>query len=198
MIGAKQDRDAAGDSPAPITEMLAAARRGEAGAENALYGAVYDRLRQMAGAMMRGQSAAHTLQPTALVHEAYLKLLGAQDAGAWENRRHFLGCAAKAMRSILVDSARSRGALKRGGGRPRVTLEDPLGHQVYDPDTVLSIHEALEKLGRIEPECARVVELRFFAGLGLEEAAGVMDLSRRSACRRWDYARLWLFREIAG
>ncbi len=183
-------------APGEVTEILAAARRGEAGASDQLYEAVYAKLRRMARGIMRGHRAGPTMQPTALVHEAYLRLMGT-DANGWQDRRHFFGCAASAMRSILVDAARARGALKRGGDRGRIALRDDLDNEVYDPDTILSIHEALEKLDVHESDAARIVELRFFAGLGIDETAEVLGVSRRTAYRRWDYARLWLYREIA-
>lgn len=162
-----------------------------------LLAVVYDELRQLAGRQLRGERANHTLQPTALVHEAYLRLV---DTGgvSWEGRAHFFGTAARAMRQILVDHARRRNADKRGGGWERVTLDTGLADEDAVAADVLDLHTALEKLALHDADLARLVELRFFAGLTLDEAAEAMGVSRRKAAKDWSVARLWLQRELGG
>ncbi|MHC4409276.1 MAG: sigma-70 family RNA polymerase sigma factor [Planctomycetota bacterium] len=178
-----------------VTEVLGELRRGESGARDELFRLVYDELHRRAAAQMRREAAGHTLQPTALVHEAYLKLVG-ESAGAWNDRTHFLAAASRAMREILVDFARRRAALKRGGGRVRITLDEKSHGQGRPTDEILAVHEALAKLERVDPEWSRVVELRFFGGLTLEEAAAVMGISLSSAKRIWSRARAWLLAEM--
>jgi RNA polymerase sigma factor (TIGR02999 family) len=162
-----------------------------------LLAAVYDELRQLAGRQLRGERVGHTLQPTALVHEAYLRLVDAPDI-AWESRAHFFGTAARAMRQILVDHARRRNADKRGGGWERVTLDTGLAEEEGAAADVLDLHTALEKLSQHDADLARLVELRFFAGLTLDEAADALGVSRRKAAKDWSVARLWLKRELGG
>ena len=157
---------------------------------------VYEELRLLARRQLRSERVGHTLQPTALVHEAYLRLVEARDL-TWESRAHFFGTAARAMRQILVDHARRRNAAKRGGGAERVTLRSDVG----DPEDelaadVIDLHEALERLASNDPDLARLVELRFFAGLTLDETAETLGVSRRKAAKDWSVARLWLQREM--
>jgi RNA polymerase sigma factor (TIGR02999 family) len=157
---------------------------------------VYDELRELARRQLRGEPPGHPLQPTELVHEAYLRLVDARDM-AWESRAHFFGTAARAMRQILVDHARRRNAVKRGGGLERVTLDSGIA-AAEDSVTadVLDLNDALEKLSSHDVELARLVELRFFAGLTLEETAEALGVSRRKAAKDWSVARLWLQREL--
>ncbi len=178
-----------------VTEILAELQHGREGAADDLFRAVYGELRRLAGGYMAGQRASHTLQPTALVNEACLKLLGG--AGSrWEDRSHFLHAAARAMRQILVDHARTRGARKRGGDAVRVTLHETT-HGTRDPGVeVLAVHEAMRTLESVDPRKATVVELRYFAGLDIEETARVMGVNERTVRRLWDRARAWLYREM--
>ena len=156
---------------------------------------VYDELREIARRQLRGERQGHTLQPTALVHEAYLRLVDSRDM-AWESRAHFFGTAARAMRQILVDHARRRNAAKRGGGQERVTLDSGIAAEDSVTAEVLDLNDALEKLSSHDGDLARLVELRFFAGLTLDETADALGVSRRKAAKDWSVARLWLQREL--
>ena len=156
---------------------------------------VYRELRRIAGAYMRRESPGQTLQATALVHEAYLRLAG--ENVAWKDRRHFVGIAARAMRQILVERARARGAQKRWGALDRVSLHESLAGAVPHDDVLPALDEALERLERIDAEQARIVELRFFAGLTVDEAAETLGMSAATLKRRWSLARAWLFRELS-
>jgi len=165
-------------------------------ADEALFPVVYRELKRIASASMRGQPAGHSLQPTALAHEAYLRLMGGE-MPAWRDRRHFFRSASRAMRSVLVDFARRRASRKRGGDWNRVELTpDVAGGDASRPAEVIAVHEALERLERIDPERSRVVELRFFCGLSVEEAAHVLGVTERTVVRAWNHARAWLFHEI--
>ena len=180
-----------------ITEVLEELARGEPGAREELLQLVYGELKRLAEIQMNDQPSHHTLQPTALVNEAYLKMLGEGKQPEWEGRAHFFRTAARAMRSILVDCARARTALKRGGKAPRITLhEESMGSEAKTFE-LLAVHEALQRLEERDPDMSRVVELRFFCGLTMEETARVMEMSERSAYHVWEHARAWLFREIA-
>jgi RNA polymerase sigma factor (TIGR02999 family) len=157
---------------------------------------VYDELRRVAAAYMRRERPGQTLQATALVHEAYLRLASAGGT-PWNDRRHFVGIAARSMRQILVERARARGAQKRWGGMNRVSITDSL-QLAADPETMLpALDEAIERLSKIDPEQAKIVELRYFAGLSVEEAADAMGISPATLKRRWSAARAWLFRELS-
>ena len=156
---------------------------------------VYDELRELARRQLRGERNGHTLQPTALVHEAYLRLVDGRDM-AWESRAHFFGTAARAMRQILVDHARRRNAVKRGGDQERVTLDSGIAAEDSVTAEVLDLNDALEKLARHDADLARLVELRFFAGLTLDETAEALGVSRRKTAKDWSVARLWLQREL--
>ena len=157
---------------------------------------VYDELRRLAGAYMRRERPGQTLQPTALVHEAYLRLAGA--GSPWHDQRHFVGIAARSMRQILVERARARGAQKRWAGLNRVSMSDSLA-VAADPESVLpALDEAITRLEQIDAEQARIVELRYFAGMSIEEAADAMKMSPATLKRRWALARAWLFRELSG
>lgn len=180
-----------------ITALVADARLGDAGATAKLVPLLYAELRHIAAALMARERHAATLQPTALVHEAYLRLLGNGHV-EWQSRAHFLGAAAQAMRRILIEHARKRLRLKRGGERDRVTLTD--GQLQYDanPEQLLELERALLKLESRDREMARVVELRYFGGLTVEETAEVLGSSVRTVHRQWAGARAWLHRELAG
>jgi len=158
--------------------------------------AAYDELRRLAAALMRRERPGQTLQPTALVHEAYLRLAGA--GTPWTDERHFIAIVARSMRQILVERARARGAQKRWAGLERVTLSDRLAAAVPDEALLPSLDEALTRLEAIDPEQARIVELRYFMGFSVEEAAEALNISPATLKRRWALARAWLFRELAG
>jgi len=156
---------------------------------------VYRELRQIAAAYLRRERPGQTLQATALVHEAYLRLAGA--GSPWRDERHFVGIAARSMRQILVDRARARGAQKRWAELDRVTLSASLA-AATDPESMLpAVDEALSRLEQIDPEQAKIVELRYFVGLGIEEAAAALGISPATLKRRWAMARAWLFRELS-
>ena len=179
-----------------VTRILDELRRGVPGAEDALLERVYSELRSLAAAQMGRERAGHTLQPTALVHEAYVRLLGT-GAPAFEGRAHFFGAAARAMRRVLVDSARAHRAAKRGGAEGRAIPAEEDSTWAASPDETLAVHEALGRLEAIDPRMSRVVELRFFCGLTAEETAAAMGISVRSGYELWEHARAWLFREIS-
>ena len=180
-----------------ITLLLQDAARGDDAARERLLSLVYDQLRALAAARMARESPGHTLQPTALVHEAWLRL-GGDAQPAWHNRAHFFGAAAEAMRRILVESARRKHAARHGGGQQRVDASDPLlALAIPEPPAhVLAVHDALERLAQHDARKAEVVRLHYFAGLTLEEAAEVLGISEPTAKRDWTYARAWLFREF--
>jgi RNA polymerase sigma factor (TIGR02999 family) len=156
---------------------------------------VYHELRHLAAAYMRRERPGQTLQATALVHEAYLRL--ARAGTPWRDERHFVGIAARSMRQILVERARARGALKRWGGLDRVSLMESLMAATAEDAMLPALDEALTRLEEIDPEQARIVELRFFGGLSVEEAAAALDISPATLKRRWSLARAWLFRELS-
>ena len=156
---------------------------------------VYDELRRLAGAYMRRERPGQTLQATALVHEAYLRLAGA--GTPWHDKRHFVGIAARSMRQILVERARARGAQKRWAGLNRVSLSDTLAVAAEQETMLPALDAALHRLERLDPEQARIVELRFFAGLSIEEAADALGISPATLKRRWSLARAWLYRELS-
>jgi RNA polymerase sigma factor (TIGR02999 family) len=184
-------------SPGAVTELLKNARGGNQAAFNDLFPLVYAELRRIAAREMRREKPGRTLQTTALVHEAYLRLL--KDASlSFENRAHFLGIAAHAMREILIERARARVAQKRGGHAVRVTLEDMLLPTQGPSVDVLALDESLKRLARLDERHARVVELRYFGGLSVEETAAALDLSPATVKRAWTLARAWLYRELTG
>jgi RNA polymerase sigma factor (TIGR02999 family) len=178
-----------------VTTLLLEARAAGEDATSRLAELLYPELRRLAGALMRRERPDHTLQPTALVGEAFLRLVD-QDQVTWQDRAHFLGVAARVMRQVLVDHARKRRTDKRGGGTPRVTFDDALGHGAGDEGSVLDLHRALEKLAEFDPRGARVAELRLFGGLTVVETAEVTGVSERTARNDWAVARLWLAREL--
>lgn len=178
------------------TDLLALLRDGERQVEGELLRRLYDDLRDIAGAYLSRERAGHTLQPTALIHEAYLKLVGG-DAGGAETRRAFLGIAARAMRQVLVDHARTRSREKRGGDRLRITLDELLGAQEQQGLDVVELDDALDRLAELHERQARVVELRFFGGMTYAEAGDVLEVSPRTAEADWRMARAWLRKALA-
>ncbi|MCY2964377.1 MAG: sigma-70 family RNA polymerase sigma factor [Planctomycetota bacterium] len=179
-----------------VTRILDAIQSGDRLATERLLPLVYAELRQSASAQLGRESSGHTLQPTAVVHEAYLRLVG-EEIG-WENRGHFFGAAAEAMRRILIDHARARNAEKRGAGARRLELQE-LELAVPPPDEeLLALDEALSKLEREDAVKAQLVKLRFFAGLSVEQSAEALGISRATADRYWSFARAWLFHEMRG
>jgi len=158
---------------------------------------VYKELRRLAAGYIRREKPGQTLQPTALVHEAYLRLMKDRP-DRWQNRAHFCAIAAHSMRQILIERARARGAVKRGGGGPRVTLDDALVAGEDRSIDLLALDEALERFAAMDPEQARLVELRFFGGLTIDETAEAMNISPATVKRHWTVARAWLARELEG
>ncbi len=185
---------------ADATHLLEAAAGGDRQAAADLLPLVYAELRRLAAARLAGRAAGQTLDATALVHEAYLKLVGPADGERWAGRGHFFAAAAEAMRHILVDRARRRSALKRGGGAARVDLpEDALAApDGRADDEVLAVDEALARLAAADPQAAELVKLRYFAGMSLPDAAAALGVAPRTADRLWAYARAWLREAIGG
>jgi RNA polymerase sigma factor (TIGR02999 family) len=177
-----------------ITVLLDAAAGGDRQAAAALLPLVYDELRKLAAVRMAAESPGHTLDATALVHEAYLRLVGDQ---RFDHRGHFFAAAAEAMRRILVEAARKRGRLKRGGGQDRVPLDGLAGRRPEMCLDLVALDEALTLLGAEFPDAAKVVELRYFGGLTAEQAAGVMGISVPTANRRWRFAKDWLYDQLS-
>jgi RNA polymerase sigma factor (TIGR02999 family) len=185
----------AGDLPSgALTQILGELRHGDVKARERLVALVYDDLRELAAMYLRRERAGHTLQGTALVHEAFIRLFGSGEA-AFENRAHFFGAAGEAMRRILVDLARRRQALKRGGGAERTELNE-VGEADDESATVLAVDEALDDLARHDQRKRKLVELRYFAGLTMEEAAETLDISLATAKRDWAFAKAWLYRRL--
>lgn len=179
-----------------VTLILTAAANGDANAAERLLPLVYDELRRLAGALLQHERAGQTLQATALVHEAYLRLVGGGEPSDWQNRRHFFGAAAESMRRILIEVARRKSRFKHGGEFTRVELADV-------PDAAPDFREDLEALSAalltlkgVEPDAAELVQLRYFAGLTMAESAELLGMSERSAARLWNYAKAWLLHEI--
>ena len=187
-------------SPAGVTDLLIAWGAGDRSALDKLLPIVYDELRRQASRALRREKQGHSLQATALVHEAYFRLVE-QDRVLWRNRAHFFGVAAQLIRRILIDHARQRLAAKRGGGGARLTLDGfEAQHTVTgsaDVIDVLALHDALERLGEHFPDQVRVVELRYFAGLTIEETAAALSVAPATVKRKWEMARGWLHRELA-
>ncbi len=179
-----------------VTEILSAAARGDAAARDQLWVLVYDDLRAAARRELRNDRNHPTLQTTMLVHEAYVRLVGGQPV-EWTSRRHFFGAAAQAMRRILVDAARERAALKRGGERRRVALDDAPGTWAGDRTDVLALDEALTRLEVELPRAAEIVRLRYFAGLSIDDTAAALGVSPRAVDADWQFARAWLHRALS-
>jgi RNA polymerase sigma factor (TIGR02999 family) len=186
------------DSPAPeaVTQLLVEWQRGSQKALDRLIPLVYDELRAIAGRYLSHESASHTLQSTALVHEAYVRLIG-QRSVQWQNRAHFFGIAAQMMRRILVDHARRQHRDKRGGNAPKLSLDEAMGAAVPEPPfDLIALDDALTALALVDSRGARIIELRFFSGLTIEETAEVLDISAGTVKREWSAARAWLYREV--
>jgi RNA polymerase sigma factor (TIGR02999 family) len=182
-------------SPIDLTRLLQEMDEGRPHAADQLLPLVYEELRRLAGHQMAKESSNHTLQPTALVHEAYLRLVGKGDQG-WVNRKHFFAAAAESMRRILVESARRKQRLRHGGHLERVELVGIDVAVEADEDQILLIHESIQRLEQEDPESAELIKLRFFVGLTNAQAARVLNLSERTAKRNWSYARAWLYRDM--
>jgi RNA polymerase sigma factor (TIGR02999 family) len=178
-----------------VTQILVAVRAGDDAAAERLFERVYAELRQVAAQKMARKSAGHALQPTALVHEAWLRL-GADAQPHWQNRAHFFAAAAEAMRRILVVRARRKHAQRRGAGAEHVELDGLQIAGPVDDDQLLALNEALDRLAAVDPPKAELVKLRYFVGLTTEQAAKVMDVSEPTAKQWWAYAKAWLFREM--
>jgi RNA polymerase sigma factor (TIGR02999 family) len=175
-----------------VNRLLDAAAAGDRKAAADLLPLVYDELRKLAAARMAGESPEHTLQPTALVHEAYLRLVGRGDDRRWDGRGHFFAAAAEAMRRILVEAARRKGGPERGGDFTRLALDPDQPSPSGPSPRLLALDEALNRLAAIEPRASEVVKLRYFAGLTVAEAAAALGISPRTADNDWAYARAWL------
>jgi RNA polymerase sigma factor (TIGR02999 family) len=182
---------------AEITALIGRARGGDRAAYESFWQIVYRELRQIADRELGKEAPGHALQTTALVHEAFLRLVG-PNAMPWDDRAHFFGAAARAMRRVLVDCARARGRLKRGGGRMKVSTA---GSEAAAADLpaldVLALHEALDRLAALDPRKAQVVELRFFAGLDVREIARILDIATGTVAGDWKIAKMWLHRELS-
>lgn len=180
-----------------LTNILDALERGEPQAADLLLPLVYDELRKLAAVKLAHEKPGQTLQPTALVHEAWLRLIGPGNRQGFSNGRHFFGAASEAMRRILVENARRKGREKHGGGRQVVKLELDNLEQEKSEEELLLLHDALEEFSLIEPQKAKLVELRFFGGLTLAQAAECLHISLSTADRAWRYARAWLYTVMA-
>ena len=179
-----------------VSKVLAAIRAGKADESDNLLPLVYGELRRIAQAKLRHESPGHMLQPTALVHEAYIRLVDVSEQQLWESNAHFFSAAAEAMRRILVEDARSRSRQKRGGDFSRVPFDEGLLQRNPNSNEVIAVNEALEEFANIDAVKAKLVKLRYFAGLSLEESASVLNISRATASRYWQYSRAWLFRRL--
>jgi len=183
------------EQPENVTLLLAEVRKGNPEAEGKLIPLVYDELRKLAGSYMRRERENHTLQATALVHEAYLKLVR-QDVPDWQSRAHFFGIAAQLMRQLLVDHARGHSRKKRGGGQEMVVFDDALAFTPEKSLEVMKIDESLQRLTKLDPRQGKIVELRFFGGLTVEEAADVLGISPKTVKREWSVAKAWLHGDL--
>jgi RNA polymerase sigma factor (TIGR02999 family) len=180
-----------------VTRILSAIEQGDPRAGAQLLPLVYDELRKLAAARMAAEPAGQTLQPTALVHEAYLRLVDGEER-AWDSRGHFFAAAAQAMRRIVVENARRKKRAKHGGGRQQVEIDLADLPTRLPPDDLLALDEALARLEQIDPVKARLVNLRYFAGMTIEQAAEALTISRTTAHRYWTFARAWLHQQMAG
>jgi RNA polymerase sigma factor (TIGR02999 family) len=179
-----------------VTRLLRAIEQGDPSAAETLLPLVYDELRRLAAKQISHERPGQTLDATALVHEAYLRLVDVDQANPWNSHRHFIAAAAQAMRRILVERARARGSLKRGGGHERVLLDDVAVVSPERPDELLALDEALTRLAAVEPQAAELVHFRYFAGQTMDASAELLGLSLRSTHRLWSYAKAWLLQEI--
>jgi RNA polymerase sigma factor (TIGR02999 family) len=181
-----------------VTRIISQIEQGDPSAADQLLPLVYDELRKLAAAKMAQEKPGQTLQATALVHDAYLKLVDVDQAHHWNSRGHFFTAAAETMRRILIDRARKRNRVKHGAGRDKLDLEVNCPASQETPDRLLAIDEALEKLEREQPEIAQLLKLRYFTGVPIKEAASLLGISPATAKRRWAFARAFLFRELDG
>jgi RNA polymerase sigma factor (TIGR02999 family) len=179
-----------------VTRLLTAIERGDPSAAERLLPLVYEELRRMAAKHIAQEKPGQTLDATALVHEAYLRLVDVDGADHWNSRRHFVAAAAQAMRRILVERARARSSLKRGGRRERVALDDRAVVSPERPDGLLALDEALTRLAAVEPQAAELVHFRYFGGQTMSACAEMLGLSLRSTHRLWAYAKAWLLQEL--
>ena len=175
-----------------VTQILEAIERGEPQATERLFPVVYNELRRLAAAKLAHENPGQTLQPTALVHEAYLRLVDADQAQVWNSRGHFFAAAAEAMRRILVDHARHKTAARRGGEWVRAELDEASNAAATPPEEVIAVHEALDQFASQDPLAAELVKLHYFGGFSLEEVAELLGMSRATGYRMWSYARAWL------
>lgn len=190
------DEGTDGDRTATVTRLINEAASGDRHASAELLPLVYDQLRRLARSKVREERAGQTLQATALVHEAYLRLVGTRDGKKWDGRGHFFAAAAEAMRRILIDNARRRDRLKRGGGAHTTPLDEMQITIKVPADDLLALDEALTKLAQKHADKAELVKLRYFAGLTTEEAAEALGISTATAERHWAFARAWLYRQM--
>jgi RNA polymerase sigma factor (TIGR02999 family) len=182
-------------SPNEITQQLIAWGKGDAAALDKLIPAVYQELRRMADRYLRGEQSGHSLQPTALVHEAYLRLID-QKHVEWHNRAHFFGVAAQMMRRILIDHAKAKHRAKRGGTAPKLSLDETMNFTRERAAELVALDDALQILAEVDERKSRIVELRYFGGLTVEETAQVLDISDKTVMRDWKLAKAWLYDEI--
>jgi RNA polymerase sigma factor (TIGR02999 family) len=182
--------------PLEVTNLLLQLRRGEPGAIETLFPLVYAELRRIASAFLQDENRNHTLLTTDLVHEAFLKMVG-NDVGAYQNRAHFFSVAANSMRQILIDEARKRKALKRGSGAVKVSLDEGAILTDDTADQLVALDDAMKELATFDDNLSRIVELRFFAGLTIEETAQVLSVSSSTIKREWNIAKAWLYRELS-
>jgi RNA polymerase sigma factor (TIGR02999 family) len=180
-----------------VTQLLSAIDQGDSSAADKLFSLVYDELRALAAQKMAQEKPNQTLQATALVHEAYLRLVRSDQGAKWQSRGHFFTAAAEAMRRILINRARDKKALKRGGEWQRVNLDQLADVDNASPEDLLALNDALEQLARENKQCADLVKLRFFVGMTLTQAAAALGISPRSADRLWAFARSWLFQALS-
>jgi RNA polymerase sigma factor (TIGR02999 family) len=181
-----------------VTRILSAIEQGDPHAAEQLLPLVYDELRKLAAQRLAQESPGQTLQATALVHEAYLRLVDVKQAQQWSSRGHFFAAAAEAMRRILVENARRKASLKRGGNRQRVNLDAAVSCADESTEDLLALHEALDRLAEEDHRKAELVKLRYFAGLSVQDAADALGISRATADRYWTYAKVWLYHALHG
>jgi RNA polymerase sigma factor (TIGR02999 family) len=183
---------------ADVTSLLSALGRGDSEAAERLFPVIYDELHRIASSFMQQERRDHTLQPTALVHEAYLRLMGTNAAASYEHRAHFLATAAVAMRRILINHAKARKAQKRGAGQPSVALDDAVAAFEERAVDLLALDDALQRLAVLDATQGKIVELRFFGGMSVEECAKILGMSARTLHYEWAHARAWLRNELLG
>ena len=184
------------DTPNEITEQLIAWSKGDEAALDALIPAVYQELRRMADSHLRGENAGHSLQPTALIHEAYLRLID-QKRVEWQNRAHFFGIASQMMRRILVDHAKAKHRVKRGGTSPKVSLDETINLGSERAAELVALDDALKVLDELDQRKSRIVELRYFGGLTVDETAQVLGVSDKTVMRDWNLAKAWLYQQLS-